>query len=130
MYDLGPGFLYGGGKRHVRSRVERLARATDLPADQYEGFAAGWALAKYPGRFAEFFEEVADILDLVNIIVTDEDFTTVSVGSVVITVPKPLTREEKELTVEEAQTAGEDDEEEPESPRAEIHLEIYNYEGE
>ena len=74
--------------------------------------------------------EVADILDLVNIIVTDEDFTTVSVESVVITVPKPLTREEKELMVDEGQTAGEDDEEESESPRADIHLEIYNYEGE
>lgn len=63
LYDLGPGFLYSGAKRRVRSQVERFARSIDLPPDQHEGFAAGWALARYPGQFADFFEEVADILD-------------------------------------------------------------------
>ncbi len=63
LYDLGPGFLYGGTKRHVCKNVARFARSIDLPAGQHEGFAAGWALAQYPRAFADFFREVAGILD-------------------------------------------------------------------
>jgi len=76
--------------------------------------------------------EVADILDFVNVIATDDDFKTASVGSVQISVPEPLTREEKDLQVEQAQETAADDEEaeKPESPSAVIHLEIYSYKGE
>jgi len=63
LYDLGPGFLYGGPKWYARRHAAALGRHAKLPEDQHEGFAIGWALAGFPGRFSEFFREVADVLD-------------------------------------------------------------------
>ena len=67
--------------------------------------------------------EVTDILDFINTIVTHEDFITATVEVVNITVPEPLTEEEKEdLTEEEI--------EEKEKPSATIQLVIYSFRGE
>lgn len=67
--------------------------------------------------------EVADILDFVNIIVTDDDFQTAILKSVGIVIPKPLTELEKaDLTEEEIK--------EKEIPSATIMLTIYSYQGE
>ncbi len=67
--------------------------------------------------------EVTDILDFINTIVTHEDFITATVEVVNITVPEPLTEEEKaDLTEEEI--------EEKEKPSATIQLVIYSYRGE
>jgi muramoyltetrapeptide carboxypeptidase len=63
LYDLGPGFLYGGPRWYARKHVKELARHVKLPDNQHEGFAIGWALAQYPDRFTEFFRDVAAILD-------------------------------------------------------------------
>jgi len=63
VYDLGPGFLFGGAERYAQKHVRELTRAIDLPAGQHAGFAAGWALARYPQAFTDFFRDVADILD-------------------------------------------------------------------
>ncbi len=67
--------------------------------------------------------EVADILDFVNIIVTDDDFKTAILESVGIVIPRPLTELEKaDLTEEEIK--------EKEIPSATIMLTIYSYQGE
>jgi hypothetical protein len=67
--------------------------------------------------------EVANILDFINTIVTHEDFITATVEVVNITVPEPLTEEEKEgLTKEEIKKK--------ETPSATIKLVIYSYKGE
>ena len=67
--------------------------------------------------------EVADILDLVNAIATGGDFITATVELVNISVPEPLTEEEKEeLTEEEI--------EEAEMPSANINFVVYSYRGE
>ena len=80
LYDLGPAFLYGGMKRYAKINVWHGAKACEstgetpvpqtsagpvskLSADHQEGFAAGWAAAKYPQAFRDFLAEVADILD-------------------------------------------------------------------
>jgi hypothetical protein len=67
--------------------------------------------------------EVADILDFVNIIVTDDDFQTAILKSASIAIPRPLTELEKaDLTEEEIK--------ERETPSATITLTIYSYRGE
>lgn len=67
--------------------------------------------------------EVADILDFINTIATDEYFTNTTVELVDIVVPEPLTEKEKRgLT--EAAIAGR------ETPSATIDLIIYGYQGE
>jgi hypothetical protein len=67
--------------------------------------------------------EVADILDFVNIIVTDDDFQTAILKSASIAIPRPLTELEKaDLTEEEIK--------ERETPSATITLTIYSYQGE
>lgn len=63
VYDMGPGFLYAGLKRYAEQHLDALTRDLDLPAQHREGFAAGWAAARYPQEFQHFFREVADILD-------------------------------------------------------------------
>lgn len=63
LYDLGPGFLYGGPKWYARRNAAALARELKLPEDQHEGFAAGWAWARFPQLFTDFFRDVGDILD-------------------------------------------------------------------
>ncbi len=69
---------------------------------------------------------VDDILDFINTIVTHEDFTTATVEIVNITVPEPLTEEEKEdLTEEQIERR-----EGTEVPSATIQLIIYSYRGE
>jgi hypothetical protein len=70
--------------------------------------------------------QVADILDFVNAIAIGDDFTTATVKLVDISVPEPITAQEKEfLAVQET----EEEEEEPEAPSAIIKLDIYSYEG-
>lgn len=74
---------------------------------------------------------VADILDFVNAIAVGDDFTVATAEIVSISVPEPLTQQEKEGLVEQAQ--GEETEEEEEelgAPSAAIQLKIYNYRGE
>lgn len=67
--------------------------------------------------------EVADILDFINIIVTDDDFQTAILESASIAIPRPLTELEKaDLTEEEIK--------EKEIPSATIMLTIYSYKGE
>jgi len=67
--------------------------------------------------------EVADILDFVNIIVTDDDFQTAILKSASIAIPRPLTELEKaDLTEEEIK--------ERETPSATITLMVYSYQGE
>ena len=67
--------------------------------------------------------EVADILDFINTIVTDDDFQTAILESASIAIPKPLTELEKaDLTEEEIK--------ERETPSATIMLTIYSYQGE
>jgi len=67
--------------------------------------------------------EVVDILDLIHTVATHDDFTTATIELVTLTVPEPLTDEEKEdLTNEEI--------EEAEMPSATLTLTIYNYQGE
>jgi len=67
--------------------------------------------------------EVADILDFINTIATDEYFTNTTVELVNIVVPEPLTEKEKRgLT--EAEIA------DREKPSATIDLIIYGYQGE
>lgn len=63
VYDLGPGFLFGGAQRYALTHAAELAADLELPPEQYPGFAAGWALARYPHEFARFFQDVADIVD-------------------------------------------------------------------
>jgi uncharacterized protein YoxC len=71
---------------------------------------------------------VADILDLVNTIANDDDFTTAIVDVVSITVPKPVTQQVKEGIVEQEQEEGEE-EGEVGAPSAAIEINIYNYRG-
>lgn len=63
LYDLGPGFLYAGVKRHVQLDVKRYARNVDLDENQHEAFAAGWAMANYRSEMAGFFREVVSIVE-------------------------------------------------------------------
>ncbi|HOA72777.1 MAG TPA: LD-carboxypeptidase [Phycisphaerae bacterium] len=63
LYDLGPGFLYAGVKRHVQMNIERYARGIELSADQHEAFAAGWALARFRAGMADFFRDVVSIVE-------------------------------------------------------------------
>ena len=66
---------------------------------------------------------VANILNFINTIATDEDFINATVELVTINIPEPLTEEEKEgLTEEEI--------EEREMPSATIRLVIYSYQSE
>lgn len=63
LYYLCPGFIYGGTKRFVLKNARKFTRSIDLPTDQYEGFAAGFALANYPQAFTEFFQGLANMLE-------------------------------------------------------------------
>lgn len=63
LYDLGPGFLYAGVKRHVQLDIARYARGIDLNPDQHEAFAAGWAMSRFREAMAGFFSEVAGIIE-------------------------------------------------------------------
>lgn len=63
LYDLGPGFLYAGVKRHVQLNIERFTRGIELKEDQHESFAAGWAMAGFRAELAGFFREVVGILE-------------------------------------------------------------------
>jgi len=70
--------------------------------------------------------EVTDILNFIHAIVTHRDFDTATVELVTITVPDPLTEQEKgELTEEQIE-----EREEGEAPSATINLVIYSYKGE
>jgi hypothetical protein len=74
----------------------------------------------------EVMGQVADILDFVNSIASGEEFTTATVELVNITVPEPLTMQEKEnLAAQEQEEA----EEKPEAPSAVIKVTIYSYKG-
>lgn len=63
LYDLGPGFLYAGVKRHVQLQIGRYARGVELSAEQHEPFATGWALARFRAGMADFFREVVSIVE-------------------------------------------------------------------
>ncbi len=63
LYDLGPAFLFGGLRRHVRMNMSGYARGVTVPAGQEDSFAGGWAAAHYPRMFREFFGEVASIIE-------------------------------------------------------------------
>jgi len=74
---------------------------------------------------------VADILDFVNAIAVGDDFTAATAQIVSISVPEPVTQQEKEGLVEQAQgEETEEGEEELGGPSAAIQLKIYNYRGE
>jgi len=67
--------------------------------------------------------EVADILDFINTIATDEYFINATIELVDIVVPEPLTEKEKRgLTEDEIKEA--------KKPSATINLVIYGYQGE
>lgn len=63
LYDLGPGFLYAGVKRHVQMNIARYAKGIDLPPEQHEAFAAGWAMSRFRSGMAEFFSEVTGVIE-------------------------------------------------------------------
>lgn len=63
LYDLGPAFLFGGLRRHVRMNMPRYARGIAVPAGQEDSFAGGWAAANYPRMFRDFFAEVVSIVE-------------------------------------------------------------------
>ncbi len=62
VYDLGPGFLYSGVKRHVLTHMGQYARGVELADDQQEGFAMGWALGRFRTHLTDFFRDVAGII--------------------------------------------------------------------
>ena len=62
LYDLGPGYLYGGALRYARKNFETLADALELRRKHRKGFSTGWALARYPDSFRDFFRDVAAIV--------------------------------------------------------------------
>jgi len=104
----------------------RIARDRDLEVIRFAGSepaaqSVGEVTYTVTSFDLEVWGEVADILDFVNVIATDDDFTTATVDLVTITVPEPLTSVEKEAQ------AGE--ESESESPSAVINVNIYSYEG-
>jgi hypothetical protein len=74
----------------------------------------------------EVMGQVADVLDFVNAIAIGEDFTTATVELVNISVPEPLTMQEKEALAGQGQ---EEEEEAPEAPSASIKVNIYSYKG-
>jgi hypothetical protein len=78
----------------------------------------------------EVHGEVADIIDFVNGIAIGDDFTTTAVEVVNISVPEPLTVQEKEAPAEQATEEEDEEEVKPESPSATIRVNIYSYEGE
>jgi muramoyltetrapeptide carboxypeptidase LdcA involved in peptidoglycan recycling len=63
LYDFGPGFLFGGIKRHVQMNIARYSPGIDLSPEQHEPFAAGWAAARFRRAVEDFFREVAGILE-------------------------------------------------------------------
>jgi len=63
LYDLCPGFLFGGVQRRAERNAARLTRGMEVPPEQYPAFATGWAAAQYRQRFLEFFREVVDIVE-------------------------------------------------------------------
>lgn len=63
LYDLGPGFLYGGMRRWAEKNVKQLTRGLTVAPEQVPGFASGWAAAKYRDAYADFFREVVDIIE-------------------------------------------------------------------
>lgn len=63
VYDMGPGFLYGGMERYARKHIKELARSIELPPEHVPPFATGWAAARYPDEFKGFFRDVANIVE-------------------------------------------------------------------
>ncbi len=63
LYDMGPTFLFAAGERYAYRHFEELTRAVSIGPKKRRAFAVGWALARYPVAFADFFRDVADILD-------------------------------------------------------------------
>jgi len=63
LYDLGPGFLYGGMERYAFKHVVRFGGERDMTLEERRAFAAGWAAAECKRAFAEFFQDVAAICD-------------------------------------------------------------------
>jgi muramoyltetrapeptide carboxypeptidase len=63
LYDMGPGFLFSGMERYARKHIHELVRSIDLSERQHEGFAAGWASARYSEEFKGFFKDVANIVE-------------------------------------------------------------------
>jgi muramoyltetrapeptide carboxypeptidase len=62
-YDMGPGFLFYGPQRYAFVNFGRLSRGTEAKPEDRRAFATGWAVARYPQLFVDFFRDVADILD-------------------------------------------------------------------
>jgi len=121
----------------------RMAKDRDLEVIRFTGSAPSTQSVEdvtytVTSFHLEVWGEVADILDFVNTIATGDDFTTATVELVTITVPEPLTSQEKaaqagqeETEAEaEAEAEAEDEEENPDSPSAVINVNIYSYEGE
>lgn len=63
LYDMGPGFLYAGVKRHVQLHINDYAPGIELTADQHEAFAAGWSVARFRSGMADFFREVVSVVE-------------------------------------------------------------------
>jgi muramoyltetrapeptide carboxypeptidase LdcA involved in peptidoglycan recycling len=63
LYDLGPTFLFASGQRHALRHFDALARHVNISEKKRKAFATGWALARFPIAFADFFRDVADIID-------------------------------------------------------------------
>ncbi|MFC1956726.1 hypothetical protein ACFLVY_00295 [Chloroflexota bacterium] len=110
--------------------LEMMTLVTSEPAEQSVGdvtFTVTTFAMEVKGT-------VDDILDFVNTIAIGDDFTAATVEIVFITVPEPVTQQEKEGLVkpEEVEQAeeGEEGEEELGAPSAAIELDIYNYRGE
>jgi len=63
LYDLCPGYLFGGMRRYAELNAPRLAKGMGIRAEEYPAFAAGWAAAQYRAKFLEFFRDVVDIVE-------------------------------------------------------------------
>jgi muramoyltetrapeptide carboxypeptidase len=63
LYDLGPGFLFGGVWEWAERNIAKLTKGMELAESERRAFAMGWAAAGYRQRFLDFFREVVDIVE-------------------------------------------------------------------
>ncbi len=59
LYDMGPGFLYGGLKRYALNHFEELGGSPDKNHEQRRDFAASWAAAEGKRALVRYFKDVA-----------------------------------------------------------------------
>jgi muramoyltetrapeptide carboxypeptidase LdcA involved in peptidoglycan recycling len=63
LYDLCPAFLCAGIEESVLRNPEPHLKGMSIAAEQMPGFAAGYALARFPQEFSAFFGDVVSILE-------------------------------------------------------------------